>query len=34
MYVELYLLSNIVLLHVKDTNPTKYVCDILIFHKC
>ena len=21
------------LLHVKDTNPTTYVCDILIFHK-
>ena len=38
MYVELYLLSNVVLilflLHVKDTNPTTYVCDILIFHKC
>ena len=40
MYVELYLLSNvvlfsfIVLLHVKDTNPTTYVCDILIFNKC
>ena len=31
MYVELYLLSNVVLLHVKDTNPTTYVCDILIF---
>ena len=38
MYVELYLLINVVLLHVllhvKDTNPTTYVCDILIFHKC
>ena len=34
MYVELYLLGNVVLLHVKDTNPTTYVCDILIFHKC
>ena len=35
MYVELYLLSNVkLLLHVKDTNPTTYVCDILIFHKC
>ena len=34
MYVELYLLSNVVLLHVKDTNPTTYVYDILIFHKC
>ena len=33
MYVELYLLSNVVL-YVKDTNPTTYVCDILIFHKC
>ena len=34
MYVEFYLLSNVVLilLHVKDTNPTTYVCDILIFH--
>ena len=31
MYVELYLFSNV---DVKDTNPTKYVCDILIFHKC
>ena len=31
MYVELYLLSNVVLLHVKYTNPTTYVCDILIF---
>ena len=31
MYVELYLLSNDILLHVKDTNPTTYVCDILIF---
>ena len=30
MYVELYLLSNVVLLHVKDTNPTTYVCDIFI----
>ena len=34
MYVELYLLSNVVVLHVKYTNPTTYVCDILIFHKC
>ena len=35
MYVELYLLSNVeYLLHVKDMNPTTYVCDILIFHKC
>ena len=34
MYVELYLLSNVVLLHVEDTNPTTYVCDILILHKC
>ena len=33
IYVELYLLRNVVL-HVKDTNPTTYVCDILIFHKC
>ena len=33
MYVELYLLSNVVLvlLHVKYTNPTTYVCDIFIF---
>ena len=31
MYVELYLLSDVVLLHVKDTNPRTYVCDILIF---
>ena len=31
MYVELYLLSNVVLLHVKDTNPTTYVCDIFSF---
>ena len=34
MYVGLYLLSNVVLLNVKDTNPTTYICDILIFHKC
>ena len=28
MYVELYLLSNVVLLHVKDTNPTTYFLDV------
>ena len=34
IYVELYLLSNVVLNNfVKYTNPTTYVCDILIFHK-
>ena len=33
MYVELYLLSNVVLF-VKDTNPITYVCNILIVHKC
>ena len=32
MYIELYLLINVVLLHVNTyTNPTTYVCDILIF---
>ena len=25
MYVELYLLRNVALLHVKDTNPTTYI---------
>ena len=28
MYVELYLLSNRVFVHVKDTNPTKYFLDV------